>query len=49
LVTSPAKAGPVKAIARANANVEMSAFMDILPWLVGGATKTLAGREWFLG
>jgi hypothetical protein len=39
LVTSPAKAGPVKAIARANANVEMSAFMDILLWSRGVPQK----------
>ena len=50
LVTSPAKAGPVKASAKANANVETSVFMVFLPWVLGGVPqRTLAGREWFLG
>jgi hypothetical protein len=32
LVTSPAKAGPVKASVKANANIEMSVFMGFLPY-----------------
>ena len=32
VVTSPAKAGPVKASAKASANVETSVFMDVTPY-----------------
>ena len=32
VVTSPAKAGPVKASAKANANVDTSVFMDVTPY-----------------
>jgi hypothetical protein len=43
-VTSPAKAGPVKASAKANANMEMSAFMTFPPLrLCTGAGKNPAG------
>lgn len=41
LVTSPAKAGPVKASASANANIEISAFMDITPLVARGVPKEL--------
>jgi len=40
VVTSPAKAGPVKASAKANANVEMSVFMDKLLTMLGGVRRT---------
>jgi hypothetical protein len=42
VVTSPAKAGPVKARAKANANVETSAFIDVTPLrLLSGAPREL--------
>jgi len=43
-VTSSAKAGPVKASAKANANVDTSVFMDVTPYVVAGATKELRPR-----
>jgi hypothetical protein len=48
IVTSPAKAGPVKASAKANANVEMSVFIALLLTVVlGGSRRTLFQRLWF--
>ena len=46
IVTSPAKAGPVKASAKANANVEIRVFMALLlTVVVGGSERTLFQRH----
>ena len=48
VVTSPAKAGPVKASAKASANVETSVFMAVTPYgLPGGARRTSFQRSPF--